>query len=291
MGNFVEVLILLIIFNIFKTYYTTPIVNDDMEVEDTQVVGSSLHQVYAKAPDLLAAGDHSTNKNNKKNNRKNSDSFKNDKGYIRSHSTKGGGGYKHYDSFDKKDGDGSGYEKHISFGNKKHGGNNGEYGESSSYNTNDKASGTANKPKFTSYHYETKSGSPVKKYKGPVDDFDDGGEGESDDGDIEETKISSLEIPSSDIEINGPISNEKYQSISDLSGQYQYKKPDDKKSSTKTPVRRPRKIIQSSNKRKTKDPQTAATEGDYYYDGEEGDDYYGEAEGDYYSDGEGDEYY
>ncbi|KAG8252444.1 hypothetical protein J6590_057165 [Homalodisca vitripennis] len=112
-------------------------------VGDTEMVGSSVHQASVPAPhDLQGAATGP-------------------EGYHHSHSTRGGDGYKHFDSFHKKDGDAFGYEKHYAFGNGDKGDDGGAYHESTSYNSGDKGSlGTRQNPKVTAYHYESKSGTP-----------------------------------------------------------------------------------------------------------------------------------
>ncbi|RZF33744.1 hypothetical protein LSTR_LSTR008003 [Laodelphax striatellus] len=234
-------------------------------VEDTQVVGSSLHQVMVKAPaDLLAAGDHSSGHRQRQQKKKGKKDG--DKGYLRSQSSKGGQGYSSFDSFHKKDGDKDGYEKHSTFGGKDSGGDGGEYAYSSSYDTRDK-DGSASKPKYTTYHYEKKSGTPRKQYS------DEGDEMEDDTG--ETRLLPDFSAIPEDVEVTGPISGPKFQSLGDRS-----------RPQTNGKQRKPRKVIHEGTKSRTKDPQAAATEGDYYYDGEgeEGDESEGDEEGDYYDD-------
>lgn len=248
-----------------------------LPVEDTQLVGSSIHGVTAKPPsDLLAAGDHSGY---------HSGGDDGDEGYIHTHANKGDDGYKKYDTFHKKDGDSYGYEKHTSFGNADGDGTDGEYHESSSYSDGDEGDegyGTSSKPKFTSYHYESSSGTPkdYSNYNPEAPDEDD-----------ESTNVKSVSLAPAesrrvhkDVEITAPLKGQKFQSLLDVSGENPLPK---------------KKSIKKRSKNNKKDSKASGTEGDTYYDsyhyegdegdaGDEGDE--AEYEGSYYE-GEGESSY
>lgn len=248
-------------------------------VDDTQLVGSSLHQVLARPPaDLKAAGDSSGYHDG---------GGDGDEGYHHTKSSKGDDGYKNYDTFHVKDGDSYGYEKHSAYGKADGDEDGGEYHESGSYNSDDGGEGTAQKPKVTSYHYESQSGTP-KDYSNynPETAGDDEYEGSS---------LNEKIVPAEsrrvhqDVEITGPLRGPKFQSLADHSGQ----NPASKKT-----------LKRLKKKTKNRDAQSASTDAeaeyDAYYDGEaeEGDsgehegggDYEGDYSsegGDYYSEGEG----
>lgn len=227
-------------------------------VEDTQLVGSSLHGVTAKPPtDLLAAGDSSGYHYGGDDG---------DDGYVHTHANKGDDGYKKYDTFHKKDGDSYGYEKHTSFGNADGDGKDGEYHETSSYSDGDEGYGTSSKPKFTAYHYETSSGTPK--------DYSNYNPEAEDDGDDESTNVKPVSLTPAesrrvhkDVEVTAPLKGAKFQSLLDVSGENPLPK---------------RKSIKKRSK--NKDSKPSGTEGDGYY---EGDSYY--YEGDEGGDAEGDE--
>lgn len=112
-----------------------------LDVNDSAVVGSEVKEHIRPFEDLHEAG--TANKEDYGGSAaKEFEVDDDEKGYYKSKSSKGNKGYKHFDSYHKKDGNKYGHEAHSAHGGKKGGGDGGSHYTSASYNQDDGAGKT-----------------------------------------------------------------------------------------------------------------------------------------------------